>query len=161
MNPKTLTRTFYPQWHKNFKPFNPELQKKLKIFQKEELIRKKRDLDDLKKKRLAEYSFIDDKYYYFTWNDFQNYLTNKDFNIEKCYIPNIIKREKREEEERRQREEEERRQIEYLENYDDNDYLNYFYEEEAFILSDTENNYNSNQMTDDDECNYSSDENLY
>ena len=158
MSSKHLKRTFYPQWHKNYISSNPELEKKIRRFQKEESDKNKSYLENLRKKRLAEYSYIDEKQYYFTWNDFQNYLTNKDFDIEKCYIPNIIVRENKEREERMKREEEERNQLEYLRNYDVNDYINYFYEGEPFIVSDFEDNYNNSTDLED---NYSSDDNLY
>ena len=153
-------RTLYPQWHKKYVSPNPELEKRIRQFQKERLEKERLEKENLRKERLSEYSFIDDRWYYFTWNDFQNYLTNKDFNIEKCFIPNIIEREKREEKERIKREEEERiiqerkemRELEYLRNYDENDYLNYFYEGEPF----TDHDDNS-----DNEQHYSSDDNLY
>ena len=165
MDSKSFKRTLYPQWHKKYVSSNPELEKKVRQFQKEASERKKQELEKLKKKRLDEYTFIDDKQYYFTWDDFQNYLVNSDFNIEKCYIPNIIEKEKheegerlkREEEERLKREEEERKQLEYLQNYQERDYLDYFYEGESFIVSDSEENYNYS----DKEVNYWSDDNLY
>lgn len=163
---KNPARTLYPQWHKKYVSNNPELEKRIRNFQREEYQKNKKEKEILRKNRLIEYSYIDEKQYHFTWDDFQNYLTDKNFNIDECYIPNIIAREKREyeemmkrkEEERIKREEEERRQIEYLRNYDDDDYLNYFYEGEAFIDYDSEENYNNTSDLDD---NYSSDDNLY
>ena len=131
-------RTLYPQWHKKHISPNKEFGKKFRIFQRE---------------KFKAYSSIDDKRYYFTWEDFQNYLTVKDFNIKKCFIPNIIKKEKQEEKDRLEQDERERIKqemdeiiyLEYLRNYNENDYINYFYEDESFVSDSEEyHNYDNN-----------------
>lgn len=135
------TRTFYPQWHHKFKHNNPEFIKRIRNMEKENYQKQKLEKKNLRERRLMEYHFIDDKNYYFTWEDFQNFLIDKNFNISKCYIPNIIEREQienrlrieKEEKERIQKEEEDRLYLEYLKNYNEYDYENYFYEEEPFI----------------------------
>lgn len=146
-------RTLYPQWHKKHISPNKEFGKKFRIFQREKLEIDKLDRENLRKKRFEEYSSIDDKRYYFTWEDFQNYLTVKDFNIKKCFIPNIIKKEKQEEKDRLEQDERERIKqemdeiiyLEYLRNYNENDYINYFYEDESFVSDSEEyHNYDNN-----------------
>lgn len=127
-------KTFYPSWHKKFSPRNPELIKKMREFEQIEFLKDKEKKINLREQRLKDYNTIDDKWYYFTWDDFQDYLVNVDFDISKCYIPNIIAREKQEEENKRKIiEEQNKLELEYLNDYHEDDYDNYFYENEAFI----------------------------
>ena len=81
-----------------------------KFDNKEYLEKKKKEIAEFRKKRLNEYSLLDERRYYFTLEQFEDFLKNENFDIEVCNINNIRKieageRHKREEERIRQDEE--------------------------------------------------------
>ena len=55
-----------------------------------DIIKKKQEFQ---KKRLLEYSLLDEKKYFFTFEQYEDFLINKHFDITKCLIENIKKKE--------------------------------------------------------------------
>ena len=112
---------------------------------------KKKEEEEFRQKRMEEYNLLDDRRYIFTFEQYCEFLKDKDFDIEQCSVENVIKREREErlrkeaEEERKRIEEE--RLIEELRNYEEDEYREYFYEGEPFLDS----NYYSNEESDTNE----------
>ena len=124
--------------------------------EKEEMLKRKKlekeKKEAFRKKRMNEYNLLDERHYYFTFEQYCQFLEDENFDIEQCHISTIREKE-RIEEERKKKEKEKRymdrkNKLEFLKNHPEYSYNEYFYKNKPFLDDDDSlvSDYNSNYM---------------